>query len=798
MRASVGSVYKPPPPWIQQRYAAHGSTLREPASNTAISARRETDAELHRSNTSGASFGASSPTREHVQRSNVRVVHSSAGSYPFFTYASNAIFGATERFDLSYKSLRSSCSIAAIFAIVLMPFVVALLMSDDNDRRLHDVERDVRSALIDMVMTNHTEDLWAEHVVVTQDGGSTSVDIPATFHSRLNSELAPLMRLHANEIWTKSDNPELKCHPPEEQIVSFSLSKSSRLPAECMFEDSNRNQSIRDIRDLRITFPTKSSRHMMRVQIAEDRQTPVNADDSPRRYSSWGRFRGRIFIDLSDTSKIALQRYCGESDADVDIEPLAASDVLLITVIELKRLHSLWTSGSAMTSRDSGENSHDSVFRAVITPLDLYPAHSSPIQAIRESLRKKMWSTKKETYGVPESAQTSSEKVESEPLHPAVDAAILPHATTNIAERFSDNNSAHTTSKSPEGTFNVNKRENYIEGSGDTAEDTTSQVDNDMPKSEEPEYDQNLREGQRSSASDLESDKPFSNVAGGNEEGVGDSASGLPADSGDPSLSSDSPVAQKLSTTHERTDNASPGLARAEHIDLSPAKPIPTLGSHSSHLVERGLGMSVPETSSASRERTASSMGQIANAEAQQGVPRVTDFRSSREGRADHFESVQSGSLFQESIARSTPQLVPKAARSMNSADVSSKQLQKAVESPVDPIPNQKRSKLSQQRLAHSTPQLVPKVARSMNTADTSGERLQGVVQYPANILRNREETKLVNSVPRIALVDQPPNVLEPQISSHLEVSDILKRQYNGIRRKRRRKRRRVHMPPAA
>lgn len=522
LRASAGSVYKPPPPWMQDRYRGQGGhdgpsghgdyeghggygDRAIEGSDTVTSLTGEVSQEFYRSNTNGARSGVPRQAHAHKQ-GNGRMKYECSRSAQILATRGNLVQGAAERLRLHAKHLRSSCSVVVIFAIVLMPFIVALLVSDHNYRGRHSIEKDVRSALMDVVMANGTDDRWAEHIVLTQEGGSASVDIPATFHSRLNSELAPLMRQHATEIWGKSETPELKCNPPEKQIVSFSMAKSSRLPAECMLEENNKTQSIRDIRDLRVTFPTKSSRHMMRVQIAEDRQGPANAEDSLRRYSSWGRFRGRIFIDLSDTSKLAMQRYCGESDADVDIEPLAASDVLLITVLELKRLHGLWTSGSSARSSNPNDPNFDSIFRAVIAPLDLSPAHSSPIHALREGLRSKMWAVANQKPDLPGEHLRDSIRIESEPLAPATDSKLLPSEIERTSASLRTESSTNGIQTSEEGSLNENEVGDE-DGGGDnedTGEGSAQQMKEDSTLSSQSDVHRELRGDPNIIKSDLE------------------------------------------------------------------------------------------------------------------------------------------------------------------------------------------------------------------------------------------------------------------------------------------------------
>lgn len=601
LRASSGSVYKPPPPWIQQRYSGHdrpsgrgndeghghggyggygghgghGSTGRE-GSSTATSLSGEATEDFYRSNANVARRGV--PRQAHTKTYNGRMAYAYSRSTQVLTTTANVLQEASERLGLNAKYLRSSCSVAVIFAIVLMPFIVALLVSDDNSRRMPSIEKDVRSALMDIVMANGTEDRWAEHIVVTQEGGSASVDIPATFHSRLNSELAPLMRQHASEIWGKSETPELKCSPPEKQIVSFSMAKSSRLPAECMLEESNQTESIRDIRDLRVTFPAKSSRHMMRVQIAEDRRGPENAEDSLRRYSSWGRFRGRILVDLSDTSKLAMQRYCGESDADVDIEPLAASDVLLITVLELKRLHGLWTVGSSSHSNHPKDPKFDSIFRAVIAPLDLYPAHSSPIHALREGLRSKMWQAENHTPASGEEHIRNGVRIESEPLTAATDSPLVRSETETKSPISLSETSTNAIQTSAESSLNESDAEGE-DGEGDnddTDESLAQQMNEDLPLSRQSDVRQQQRDDQNINKSDPEPGlekvaggySSLSNVAVVEQVGERQGTSYSDKAAGKQELSSDTQAAssQTPSDVDARNENVAPRFAPTDAV----------------------------------------------------------------------------------------------------------------------------------------------------------------------------------------------------------------------------------------
>jgi hypothetical protein len=403
------SAYRPPPPWMQPRRFLRGPppVMLSRSSATAFDAESVGDGDWDAAYRSGNPY-----PNTHAASSEVHVSHFAH----FLHLAAKLSRQASQMVGFDARNMLSALSVALVFLIVLLPYLAALMTAAGN--KIPSLNEGAVREVIQTLVGNTSADIWADHIVLSHDGTSSSVDIPATFHSRLNAELAPLMRQHAGEIWSKSEIPLLRCKAPETLIVSFSMRKSARLPAICIFEDEQRNESIRDIRDIRVMFPTKTSRHMMRVQIAEDRSALANVDESPRRYHSWGRFRGRFRIDLSDTAKIALQRYCGESDFDVDVEPLDASDVLLITVLELKRLHSLWTKGEPL-QRNGGAD--DSMFRAVVSPLDLSPAQSSPIHYMKEVLLKRLQASTEESTsqagGVFQS--TPIDAIETEPLSEA-------------------------------------------------------------------------------------------------------------------------------------------------------------------------------------------------------------------------------------------------------------------------------------------------------------------------------------------------------------------------------------------
>lgn len=315
--------------------------------------------------------------------------------------------GWIRRVFLTSHDRRSSAVILGVLGIMLLPFLAALVTTfwEPGD---HGVDPLVRQALLNIIQWNNsTEAKWVDHIVISQEKDTTSIDILDTFHSRLNAELGPLISEHAAEIWSDADRPVLKCMSTETQIVSFSIKKSSRLPAICRFEERDQNRTIRDIRDLRISFPRKSSRYMLRVKIAEER-TSHGDTESPRRFHSWGKFRDKFSVELLDTGKLALQRFCGETNTDVDMEPLNSKDIRLMSILELKRLYSLWSSKN-ITKRGVSVGKHEasgaespelfggkilndqddsieSLFRAVISPPSLTSNTLLSLQSVRHIL----------------------------------------------------------------------------------------------------------------------------------------------------------------------------------------------------------------------------------------------------------------------------------------------------------------------------------------------------------------------------------------------------------------------------
>jgi hypothetical protein len=135
---------------------------------------------------------------------------------------------------------------------------------------------------------------------------------------------------------------------------------------------------------MRLQFPIKTSRYMFHVKVEEQLRGGLSSGEShavsPLRVKPWGNIKGQIVVDLSDTGKLALRRFCGESINEIDVDLPDTSNIRLLTVHEIKRLHSLWTTGQAAQGASSDPSS---LFRAVIRPLDHLPGPSIPYELRR-------------------------------------------------------------------------------------------------------------------------------------------------------------------------------------------------------------------------------------------------------------------------------------------------------------------------------------------------------------------------------------------------------------------------------
>lgn len=233
----------------------------------------------------------------------------------------------------------------------------------------------------------HSQSLWVNHVVK----GTDQLMIADTFESRWNAEVAPILQNRADQIWDRHTTTPLFCQPGERQIVAFSFAKSGAIPASVSLSRrcSNTRRArlcrykryVGDLRDLVVTLPSHSSRHTYSVQIVEDYLSLRPTDGglpSPRRVKPLGTVSGPFFVELSDVSRLALQRYCGTSlrnfAADLLIEPLTVTNTRLLPLFELKRLFNLLKADSLEVA-DNGHSTWEKLqlSKATINPIDHSP-----------------------------------------------------------------------------------------------------------------------------------------------------------------------------------------------------------------------------------------------------------------------------------------------------------------------------------------------------------------------------------------------------------------------------------------
>jgi hypothetical protein len=293
------------------------------------------------------------------------------------------------------RCLAALASALAIVALVLLFTIVPIgiytvvesrnggILGSSRVQRVVDgaVKRVFAAAL---TPNSSEESMWADHVVVSH-GSDAYIDVPATYQSRLNSVLAPLMSLHQAEIWGDDASAGLPCALPEKKLVAFSLSRSGRLPATVSLQncvsssECEEKKIVHDLRGFSIAFSDKSSQYMIHIRPAETNIGPFENGTSSSRYlTSWIESTGPIEIELSDTGKLALQRFCGNSVVDVDRGPMSPQDTRLLTVLELKRLYGIWAWGNIPRGdlRDPL-----SLFKAVISPRD-HALHTSNTAAL--------------------------------------------------------------------------------------------------------------------------------------------------------------------------------------------------------------------------------------------------------------------------------------------------------------------------------------------------------------------------------------------------------------------------------
>lgn len=299
------------------------------------------------------------------------------------------------------------CPRRIFFAICLLAFglivpITMVKVFEVSEPARNDSVANVSNLLAALGVTaRHSEGqaLWTNHVVI---GDGNRLLIPETFESRLNADVAPLLEQHVTKVWDLKRYPELVCQTGEHLMVAFSLVKSASLPASISYErpctphpNSRKcvhEKRVSDVRDLVVILPSKSSRYTYSVKVAEDRagSSGKSKIPLPRRFQPLGTISGPFKVELSDGSKLAVQRYCGTDRnnvaEDLDIEQVTKDNTRLLTIYELKRLHALW---AKQRERFIGERQHTwkqlQLSKATIDPTE-HSRHSISILDLKKVL----------------------------------------------------------------------------------------------------------------------------------------------------------------------------------------------------------------------------------------------------------------------------------------------------------------------------------------------------------------------------------------------------------------------------
>ncbi|KAI0559873.1 glutamic acid-rich protein [Gracilaria domingensis] len=191
--------------------------------------------------------------------------------------------------------------------------------------------------------------LWENHIVLSDDN---QILIPESFESRWNVDVAPLFEDQLHRIW--DELPLIQCSNDERVYAGFSMKESESLPATVSFESKcnhdpssqpcTQQRQVADLRHLSIDLPSKSSRSSHSVTIMMKRSveaTDVKIDSDEVSAVA----KGILQFHLSDSSKIALVRYCSDrrhhfSDSIVP-QYTASSRVRVTSLYELKRMYAL-------------------------------------------------------------------------------------------------------------------------------------------------------------------------------------------------------------------------------------------------------------------------------------------------------------------------------------------------------------------------------------------------------------------------------------------------------------------------
>lgn len=316
-------------------------------------------------------------------------------------------------FGRSYCSKKCSLALSLLFIGMFVPIaIISFFDVNENpstmartSRTASQIASKLLTTLVPKTKYSVGQSLWADHVVI--ETGNRLL-ISETFASRLNAEVAPLLEQHVDVLWDDAESPKLSCGKGEHLLVAFSVAKSGSLPAGIFYErpctpyPSSRKclqeKRIADVRDLMVRLPDKSSKHTYSVKVEEHRVSDGGKIPTPRRFIPFGTIEGPFQVELSDGCKLAIQRYCGRKRMnfaeDLDIELLTKDNTRLLTIYELKRLHSLWTrTRQRLTGKRGPSWGKLQLSRATIDPVE-HSRHSISMRELSDALSKAHGATK--------------------------------------------------------------------------------------------------------------------------------------------------------------------------------------------------------------------------------------------------------------------------------------------------------------------------------------------------------------------------------------------------------------------
>lgn len=361
---------------------------------------------------------------------------------------------ASQKVSSIFSRRRITFALCLVSFGVLFPvIVVKLFRVKEQSQTIQSSTSRYEKMLDDNPPVSEAQLMWRKHVVV---GGDNRLLIPETFESRLNADVAPLLEEHVGQVWDHRSYPELICRSGEHLIVRFSMMKSSTVPAslshkaDCIPTSNARtscfqHRALSDVRDLTVTLPSKSSRYTFSVKLTENaKQTAQKRDSSISKTISLGAISGPFDIELSESSILAIHRYCGThrkefvDDLNVKVKVATLENTRLLTIYELKRLYALWSklkSNNFLRREDVWDTNRLS--KATIDPIE----HSRHMTSSFEA--KSLWS---------KTLSPSSDKTQIS--SPSVDLTTL----RDLQNMYQGNDSDAVTQFSPEADSMIAKR----------------------------------------------------------------------------------------------------------------------------------------------------------------------------------------------------------------------------------------------------------------------------------------------------------------------------------------------------